>query len=121
MSFAAYLGAVAHEPPNGIAGAAIALTAIYLPSFLLVMGTLPFWSRLRDQRSWQSGLCGINAAVVGILAAALYRPVIMSSIFSVWDALLAAAGFSLLEFAKWPPLAVVLLSAFAGLGMALFL
>jgi len=73
LAFAAYLGAVMHQPPNGIAGAAIALVAIFLPTFLMVVGALPFLSDLRARPGFQSALQGINAAVVGLLLAALYH------------------------------------------------
>ena len=75
FTFAAYLGAVMGPQPNGWAGAAICLVAIFLPSFLLVIGVLPFWEACAASRSAQSALSGVNAAVVGLLLAALYNPV----------------------------------------------
>src|SRR5262249_42418687 len=81
FTFAAYLGAVMGERPTGWAGALICLVAIFLPSFLLLIGALPFWESLRRRPAVQSTLRGINAAVVGLLLAALYKPVWTSAIF----------------------------------------
>ena len=75
FTFAAYLGAAAGIPPGGVAGAALALVAIFLPGLLCLMGTLPFWHALRARPAAQAAMRGINAAVVGLLAAALYNPV----------------------------------------------
>jgi chromate transporter len=75
FTFAAYLGAVMQPAPTGWAGGALALIAIFLPSFLLVVGVLPFWDALRTRAAFQAALRGINAAVVGLLLAALYHPV----------------------------------------------
>ncbi|HEY8370169.1 MAG TPA: chromate efflux transporter, partial [Thermodesulfobacteriota bacterium] len=74
FTFAAYLGALMRPGPGGWAGAALTLTAIFLPSFLLVVGALPFWDLLRGRTGWRAALTGINAAVVGLLLAALYHP-----------------------------------------------
>jgi chromate transporter len=110
FTFAAYLGAVMH----GLRGALLTLIAIFLPSFLLVIGALPFWEILRANLQFQSSLSGINAAVVGVLLAALYQPVWTSAIHSPADFALALSGFGLLMFWKWPPWLVVLLSALIG-------
>jgi chromate transporter len=75
FTFAAYLGAVMRPPPNGWIGATLCLVAVFLPSFLLVIGALPFWEELRQQATAQAALRGVNAAVVGLLLAALYHPV----------------------------------------------
>ena len=75
FTFAAYLGAVMGPQPNGWVGAALCLVAMFLPSFLLVIGTLPFWDELRRMPCAQAALRGVNAAVVGLLLAALYNPV----------------------------------------------
>jgi chromate transporter len=91
FTFAAYLGAVVGPPPNGLAGAVIALVAILLPGLLLVYGMLPFWDAIRGRRSAAAGMRGANAAVVGILAAALYHPVWKAPPWTV-VCLLAAAG-----------------------------
>lgn len=111
FTFAAYLGSVSSEIPSGWLGAAIALTAIFLPSFLLIIGMLPFWEHLRKFQAMQRAMLGINAAVVGLLLSAFYNPVWTSAILSVGDFILAAAGFILLQFLKTPSWAVVLLSA----------
>jgi chromate transporter len=91
FSFSAYLGAIEDPSPNGVGGAAIALCAIYLPSFLLLGGVLPVWSSIRTHVVVQAALTGIGAAVVGLLAAALWDPVLTTSIASVGDAAFAAA------------------------------
>jgi chromate transporter len=119
FSFSAYLGAIEGPAPDGWLGAMIALLGIYLPSFLLLMGTLPFWNALRKQPSFQAALRGINAAVVGLLLAALYSPVWISTIKAPIDFLMALAAFGLLVVWKCPPWLVVLLAALAGLGLSL--
>lgn len=110
FTFSAYLGAVMH----GWGGALLTLTAIFLPSFLLVIGALPFWELLRGNGQFQSALSGINAAVVGLLLAALYHPVWTSAIHHSPDFALGLVGFALLMYWKWPPWIVVVLSAAAG-------
>ena len=75
FTFAAYLGAVMQPTPNGVAGSAIALVAIFLPGVLLVYGMLPFWDELRTGQTMQAAMRGANAAVVGILGLALYNPI----------------------------------------------
>ncbi|OYX13670.1 MAG: chromate transporter [Rhizobiales bacterium 32-66-8] len=107
FTFAAYLGAVAGPSPTGIVGAAIALVAIFLPGLLLVYGTLPFWNRLRSQPQLQAALRGANAAVVGILGAALYTPVWTSAVLTPLDFLMALAGFLALTVWRLPPWIVV--------------
>ena len=119
FSFSAYLGAIEGPTPNGWLGAIIALLGIYLPSFLLLVGTLPFWSALRTRSSFQAALRGVNAAVVGLLLAALYTPVWVNSIKAPTDFLLALAAFGLLVIWKCPPWLVVLFAALAGLGLSL--
>jgi chromate transporter len=114
FTFAAYLGAVMGPQPNGWAGAAICLVAIFLPSFLLVIGVLPFWQALRGKPFAQSALNGVNAAVVGLLLAALYNPVWLAAITGPLDFAVALAAFLLLTVWKTPPWAVVVLSAVAG-------
>jgi chromate transporter len=114
FTFAAYLGAVMVPPPNGLAGAAIALVAIFLPGMLLVYGTLPFWDAMRTRPAAQAALRGTNAAVVGILGAALYNPVWTSAVSTPRDFALALAGFLLLTLWKLPPWIVVVLLAGAG-------
>ena len=118
FTFSAYLGTVMTLPPNGWLGALICLIAIFLPSFFLVIGTLPFWDALRRLPVAQSALRGVNAAVVGLLLAALYHPVWTSGIASGADFALAAAGFLLLFMWKVPPWLVVVLSALGGAAIA---
>ena len=114
FTFAAYLGAVVGPPPNGIAGAAIALVAILLPGMLLVYGMLPFWDVLRSRQDAQAAMRGANAAVVGILGAALYNPVWTSAVLTPRDFALALGGFLLLTVWKAPPWVVVVLLAAGG-------
>ena len=114
FTFAAYLGAVMGPPPNGWIGAILCLCAMFLPSFLLVLGPLPFWDRLRSERWAQSALRGINAAVVGLLLAALYNPVWTSAITGPGDFALALGAFLLLFMWHTPPWLVVVLSALGG-------
>jgi chromate transporter len=114
FTFAAYLGAVMHQPPNGWIGASWALVAVFLPSFLLVVGVLPFWDLLRGRSGFQAALRGINAAVVGLLLAALYDPVWTSAIKSPADFGLALVAFGLLTFWRFPPWLVVLIAAAGG-------
>jgi len=118
FTFAAYLGAVMGPQPNGWLGASICLVAIFLPSFLLVIGTLPFWDQLRRVPFVQSVLRGVNAAVVGLLLAALYNPVWTAGITRPYDFALGVAAFLLLFMWKTPPWLVVLLSALGGAAIA---
>jgi chromate transporter len=113
-TFSAYLGAIEVPYPNGWVGAIIALLGIYLPSFLLLLGVLPFWNSLRNQSAFQAALRGVNAAVVGLLLAALYQPVWTSTIKNAYDFLFALAAFGLLVFWKLPPWIVVLLAVLVG-------
>ncbi len=118
FTFSAYLGAVMNQPPNGIVGAAICLIAIFLPSFLLVIGTLPFWQMLRNRLGAQAALDGVNAAVVGLLLAALYNPVWQSAVTAPRDFALALGAFLLLAVWKTPPWLVVVLCALGGAALA---
>ena len=111
FTIATYLGAVMTTQPNGLLGAAIALVALFLPGLLLVYGMLPFWDTLRRRPMIQSGMRGANAAVVGVLAAALYDPVGTSALLSPVDFVLALGGFLLLVVVKVPPWIVVALLA----------
>ena len=119
FTFSAYLGATldSESGPTGWAGGLFALAAIFLPSFLLVIGVAPFWDRLRSWASFGGALRGINAAVVGLLLAALYDPVWTSAIHGPGDFGLALVALGLLAIWKWPPWLVVSLSA--GVGQAL--
>lgn len=114
FTFAAYLGAVMGPQPNGWAGAAVCLVAVFLPSFLLVLGALPFWEDLRRRPAAQAALRGVNAAVVGLLFAALYNPVWTAGITSGGDFVLAMAAFLLLFMWQTPPWLVVILCAAGG-------
>ena len=114
FTFAAYLGAVMGTEPNGWTGAFLTLVAIFLPSFLLVTGALPFWDLLRSVPVFQSALKGVNAAVVGLLLTALYTPVWTSAIHSSADFGLGLVAFGLLMFWKCPPWLVVILTAIGG-------
>lgn len=113
FTFAGYLGAVERPEPSGVTGGTIALLAIFLPAFLLVMGTLPLWSRLRSRPAFLTALAGINAAVVGLLLAALYRPVFTTGVDSVPGFAIALVALAALAL-RAPPLAVVLGCVAAG-------
>jgi chromate transporter len=114
FTFAAYLGAVMGPEPNGLAGAVIALVALLLPGMLLVYGMLPFWDAMRTRPAAQAAMRGTNAAVIGILGAALYNPVWTSAVLTPRDFALALGGFLLLTVWKMPPWIVVALLAAAG-------
>jgi chromate transporter len=114
FTFAAYLGAVVRPGPRGMAGAALGLVGIFLPGMLILLGALPFWDGFRQRAGAQAIMRGINAAVVGLLAAALYNPLWISSVKSGSDFAVALAGFVLLTAWGTPPLIVVILGAFAG-------
>jgi len=117
FSFAAYTGALLGNPPNGLWGATLALVMIYVPSFLLVFATLDWWQTLRQNARLRNGLTLANAAVVGLLLATLYYPVVMSGIAG-WPNLVWAAAALFLLFRKVPPPLVVLLSALFGAGLS---
>ncbi len=117
FTFAAYLGAVVGPRPHGVAGAALGLIGIFLPGMLVLLGTLPFWVTLRSRAEAQRAMGGINAAVVGLLGAALYNPVWTSSIHTVADLSVALIGFVLLTAWRARPLWVVVISALAGIAV----
>jgi chromate transporter len=119
FTFAAYLGAVMGPVPNGLLGAAIALVGVFLPGLLLLVGALPFWDALRTRPTMQAAMRGANAAVVGLLGAALYDPVWTSAILTPRDFALALLGFVLLTVFKAPPWLVVVLLALGGIGLSL--
>ena len=118
FTFAAYLGALASPgapgAPGGVGGAALCLTAVFLPSWLLLIGALPFWDAFRARPGVQTALRGLNAAVVGLLLAALYHPVWTGAVARPADFALALAAFGLLTLWRCPPWLVVLLAAAAG-------
>ena len=118
FSFAAYLGAIARPGGHRLAGAALGLLGIFLPGMLVLVAALPLWRALASRAAARAALLGVNAAVVGLLAAALYDPVWVSAVHSCADGALVSAGFALLLLARWPPWLVVLLSACMGAALA---
>ena len=116
FTFAAYLGAVM----NGWQGGLLATIAIFLPAFLLILGTLPFWDTLRRNTKIKGALMGVNAAVVGILISAFYQPIWSSSILAPTDFALASLLFSMLVFWKLPPWIIVVTGAIGGWLITLF-
>jgi chromate transporter len=118
FSFAAYLGWTMSGAAGRVAGAALATVGIFLPGLLLVVAALPHWQALRARRSTATVFAGVNAAVVGLLAAALYSPVWTSAVHGPIDFAVAVVGCFLLVRWKAPPLAVVALCAAAGIGIA---
>jgi chromate transporter len=118
FTFATYLGAVTKFAPNGLPGAAIGLIAIFLPGILILIGTLPFWNALRARPLARAAMRGTNAAVVGILGAALYNPVWTTAVVNGADFALAATAFVLLAVWKLPPWIVVLITACGGIAVA---
>ncbi|OFZ95277.1 MAG: chromate transporter [Betaproteobacteria bacterium RIFCSPLOWO2_02_67_12] len=119
FTFAAYLGAVMNGPLAGWAGALLCLAAIFLPAFLLIVGVLPFWERLRRYQPVAAAFGGVNAAVVGILLAALYDPIWTTGIRTRGDFVLAAGAFVALVFWKLRPVSVVVATALGGAALAL--
>ncbi len=117
FTFAAYIGAVI----NGWQGGLLATVAIFLPAFLLILGTLPFWNTLRQNPKIKGALMGVNAAVVGILIAALYQPIWTTSILTVIDFTFAAVLFSMLVHWKLPPWIVVATGAIGGFILGLII
>jgi chromate transporter len=105
--------------PNGWAGGLLCLAAIFLPSFLLLVAALPFWDELRRRPAVQSALRGVNAAVVGLLLAALYRPVWTSAIFGPADFALGVVAFLMLALWAVPPWLVVIFGAIAASAVAM--
>lgn len=117
FAFAAFLGAQAGMTGGAPTGAALALLALFLPGLLLVYGTLPFWDGLRRHAAARHAMMGANAAVVGILAAALYHPVWTAAVFDIRDACIALGGFMLLTLWKAPSwIVVILLVALGAIG-----
>src|SRR6185436_13880292 len=119
FTFSAYLGTVMGPGPNGWASGLLCLLAIFLPSFLLLMAARPFWDALRRRPAVQSALRGVNAAVVGLLLAALYRPVWTSAIFGPADFALGVVAFLLLAAWSVPPWLVVILGALGATAIAM--
>ncbi len=121
FTFSAYLGAMAYSDQTPWLGGVFTLAAIYIPSFLLVIGTVPLWERLRGQTGFRGASRGVGAAVVGLLLAALYNPVWTSAVHTREDFGLALAAFALLALWKWPPWLVVVLSALGGQAISVVL
>ncbi|WP_413586643.1 chromate efflux transporter [Bdellovibrio sp. HCB274] len=111
FTFSAYLGTVSAVTPGGAAGGLLALVAIFLPSFLLVLGVIPYWSQMIKNENLQSAIQGVNATVVGLLAAAFYNPVWKSAIFTMTDLAFAIVAFCLLTFTRTPAWLIVILAA----------
>jgi len=118
FTFGAYLGTVVDATPHGIPGAALGLFGIFLPGILILLGTLPFWDMFRRRAGAQASMRGVNAAVVGVLGAALYNPVWTNTVSSPRDFGVALTGFVLLTVWRAPPLVVVVLGALAGMALA---
>jgi chromate transporter len=118
FTFGAYLGTVVNATPHGVPGAALGLFGIFLPGILILLGTLPFWDMFRRRAGAQASMRGINAAVVGVLGAALYNPVWTNSVNSPRDFGVALVGFILLAVWRTPPLVVVVFGALAGMALA---
>ncbi len=119
FTFAAYLGAVTNLSPHGVAGAALGLIGIFLPGILILLGTLPFWETFRKRAGAQAAMRGINAAVVGLLGAALYNPLWTTSVKTPGDFGVALVGFVLLAAWRTPPLLVVIVGALGCVALAL--
>ena len=120
FTFSAYLGAVARLSPGGVLGAIVALLGIFMPGTLIVLGLLPFWEALRRRPRAQALMRGVNAAVVGVLGAALYSLVWVSAVQRPADFAIAAVGFVLLTAWRAPPLVVVVFTAAAGVAEGLW-
>jgi len=118
FTFAAYLGTVVKPSPHGLPGAILGLLGIFLPGVLILLGSLPFWDGLRKRLGARAMMAGVNAVVVGLLAAALYDPVWTSSVKTLADVGLALIGFGLLTLWRVPPLVVVTLTALGGIALA---
>jgi chromate transporter len=119
FTFAAYLGFVVTPSPHGLPGAALGLFGIFLPGMLILVGALPFWDSFRKRESAQAVMRGVNAAVVGLLGAALYNPLWTTSVKTPGDFGIALVGFVLLTAWRAPPLVVVIVSALGGMALAL--
>jgi chromate transporter len=118
FTFAAYLGAEAGPTPLGVAGAVLGLVAIFLPGILILLGSLPFWDGYRQSVGAQAVMRGVNAAVVGLLGAALYNPLWSHAVKTSGDFAVALTGFVLLCAWRVPPLIIVILGALGGIAIA---
>ncbi len=118
FTFGAYLGTVVNVSPHGVPGAALGLIGIFLPGILILLGTLPFWDAFRRRAGAQAAMRGVNAAVVGLLGAALYNPVWTTTVKTGGDFGVALVGFVLLTVWRAPPLVIVAISALGGIALA---
>jgi chromate transporter len=118
FTFAAFLGAVSKPSPHGVAGAVLGIVGVFLPGILILLGTLPFWDTFRQRVGARALMRGVNAAVVGLLGAALYSLLWVNSVGSPADFALALIGFILLTVWRAPPLLVVILGALGGIALA---
>jgi chromate transporter len=118
FSFAAYLGAITRSSPHGLAGAVLSLIGLFLPGLLILVAVLPFWATLRRRTGARAAILGVNAAVVGLLGAALYYPLWSSSVRSPVDIALAVGGFVLLTLGRVAPWEVVILTALGGVAFS---
>jgi len=118
FTFAAYLGTVVAPEPHGLAGALLGLVGIFLPGILVLVGVMPLWDSFRRRAGAQAMMRGVNAAVVGLLGAALYNPVWTSTVHTPRDFGIALVGFVLLTAWRAPPLIVVGISAIGGILLA---
>ena len=112
--------ALVNVSPHGVVGGALGLFVIFLPGILILLGTLPFWADFRTRAGAQAAMRGVNAAVVGLLGAALYNPVWTTSVNTPKDFALALIGFVLLTAWRAPPLLIVVISAVGGITLALW-
>ncbi len=115
FTLSAYLGAAAHTGLYPLLGALLALVAIFLPSFLLVVGVWPYWNQWRQNEALRGVLDGVNAAVVGLLLAALYQPVFVSAVHRTADVAAVLLAYAALEYLRWPAWAVIVVAALLGL------
>ncbi len=120
FTFSAYLGTALESAPNGLIGGILCLLAIFLPSFLLVNGVLPFWNGLRTNPLIRKALVGVNASVVGLLMGAFYDPVWTSGVLSTGDFILALAAFTSLTYWKIPIWIVVAVTALGGAVLSIY-
>ena len=114
FTFSAYLGTVMSIEPNGWQGGIICLSAIFLPSFLLVFGIMPYWEIFRKQKYVQEALKGVNASVVGLLTATFLNPVLTNAIVKIEDIILAIALLALLFFSKLSSVFIVIIATIFG-------
>ncbi len=118
FTFAAYLGALTEPAAGGLAGAALGLIGIFLPGLLILIASLPFWDSLRRNTRAQSLMRGLNAAVVGLLAAILYHPLWSTSVHTLGDLTVVLIGFTLLVAWRAPPLLIVIIAALGGAALS---